>query len=1107
MMEWYGLNLEYEDFDRLLKKDDLIEEPAPLVRFVEDKKFLGQPPLSDIQLEIVKYNTQVLRPHTLVQIMGEEGIEYYNKYTVNEVICQLGKGCILPNSQVYSTKYGFKTAKELTLAPETHSVVSHTGKIQISTPFNKMGSGRGIRLTTKKGYTIDVYEKHKMMAAPNSSQENMQYWKQGIEGRKLDWCYADELSVGDIVPIKIGLPLPENLVDVDPDIAWWFGAMLGDGGYQTSGNGKQIIFTNATKAVQDKWINIVLSNDETVVRGKSGYGCDRFRVNGKGNVRKGFFSQLLTDYGLDYAAHETKHWSNKFYLFDDDAAAQLLNGLWSTDGWMTIQKRANQTSVQVGIDLTSEEVVRGVHNLLMRLGIVSKFHKQKDIRNNGKAVYRVSILDFENAQKFLRLTGPIVGKETVCMEILNYNSKQKSRLDENEWFWDRIKSIEDLGIQDYYDCLVNEDHSYVAGGFINLQSGKDHMSRISLAYIVYLMHCLRDPIDYYQKASGTYIDLINLAVNAKQAQQVFFEPFKNLFMNSPYFNEQGFEPRTQELHFFSRDVRCFSGHSESEGWEGYDVMVAVLDEVSAFKVDAELSGELRNRGSASQIYNMARASVISRFPEVGKVILLSFPRFRCVSPDSKILKSDLTWVEAKSLSVGDDLVSVTESTQHQQFKKSKITNYEIGQSDMYEVVTTKGSIKVSGNHPFLTYHRSRTNVINTMKKKWKNAEDLEIGDIMPFFEQPWEKDELWIDMYMRGGNVATAEVIEIKNLGVGDVVAIETSEHTYISNGFYSHNSDFIQQKYNEYVELKPPNVWGIKAPTWEVNPHVSREQLEADFLRNPVDAEARFNCNPPMMEDAYFKNPELVRKAFSVLDDPVNDDGTWKEWFNGKDEHPRFIHVDLGFKHDSAAMAMVHISGLKEVKTFSGIETLPVINVEFLKIWEPGPNEEVNFAEIRYIITELNRRFPIAKITFDHWQSIDMVQAMKNMGLNADFETVKKTHYDTFSTAVYDGRVQGYWNETLVEDELLRLKLINNNKVDHTSKGSKDAADAVVGAVYQAIDNVGISQELEIEIWDDNMATHELEDMAELPITPVEPKQRAKEIPSDLQEWLMEMI
>ena len=93
MSDFIGLNLEFNDFDRLLRQDDLVETPVPIQVFVQDKKYLGLPPLSPIQEEIVKHSTQILKERTLISLHGEEaGREYYKKYTDNEVICMLGKG-------------------------------------------------------------------------------------------------------------------------------------------------------------------------------------------------------------------------------------------------------------------------------------------------------------------------------------------------------------------------------------------------------------------------------------------------------------------------------------------------------------------------------------------------------------------------------------------------------------------------------------------------------------------------------------------------------------------------------------------------------------------------------------------------------------------------------------------------------------------------------------------------------------------------------------------------------------------------------------------------------------------------------------------------------
>lgn len=494
--------------------------------------------------------------------------------------------------------------------------------------------------------------------------------------------------------------------------------------------------------------------------------------------------------------------------------------------------------------------------------------------------------------------------------------------------------------------------------------GKDHVSRIALSYAAYLIHCLRDPIDYYDKAYGTYIDLVNMAVNAKQAQQVFFDPLKNLLMNSPYFAEVGFEPRVSEIFFFSKPVRMFSGHSEAEGWEGYETLLVVLDEISAFKTDTELKGDLRNKGSASQIYNMAKASVTSRFPKYGKVSLLSFPRFK------------------------NDFI----------------------ESRYYSVIN-----------------------------------DIEESGMVP--NPPQEG-----------------------NSGVN-----------------------------------RERKTWAVKAATWEVNPTKTEEDFADEFRRDPVQSAARFACKPPEMEDAYFRNPQQVRSSFIQLENPVDEDGTYKEWFNGKDGHTRFIHVDLGLKRDRAAVGMVHCSGLKEVQTLAGVEKLPVINMDIVKYWEAAQQEEIPLSEIRTFVVELCRMFDVGMVTFDMWSSADMIQSLRGMGINAEWHTVKKTDYDTLSTAIYDQRFRGYWDELLVEEELLKLKLINNTKIDHPSKGSKDVADSIAGAMFVCMDNLMIDTEIEVEImgFDDDIESEENERQI---IDKILPSSREDKIPEELEEWL-EMI
>lgn len=161
-------------------------------------------------------------------------------------------------------------------------------------------------------------------------------------------------------------------------------------------------------------------------------------------------------------------------------------------------------------------------------------------------------------------------------------------------------------------------------------SGKDEMSAMAITYIVYKLLCLKDPAAYYSKPTNDNIDILNIAVNAEQANRVFFKKFKNYITNSPWFQGKydaapGGEPSRQGAVNFNKNINVYSGHSERESWEGYNLFAVVLDEIAAFALESA-KGETGK--TAEGIYKMYRASVNSRFAAYGKYISLSFPRFK-----------------------------------------------------------------------------------------------------------------------------------------------------------------------------------------------------------------------------------------------------------------------------------------------------------------------------------------------------------------------------------------------------------------------------------------------------------------------------------------------
>jgi hypothetical protein len=151
-------------------------------------------------------------------------------------------------------------------------------------------------------------------------------------------------------------------------------------------------------------------------------------------------------------------------------------------------------------------------------------------------------------------------------------------------------------------------------------SGKDFTSTIAVAYVVYLCLCLKNPTKYFNNDS---IDIINVAINADQAQRVFFKNFMERIKSCPWF-EGKYDDKRDSVEFI-KNVNVYSGHSEREAYEGYNTLMIILDEISGFAL-TNTSGNQKAK-TGPEIYDWARGSVTSRFSRLGKVVLLSFPRF------------------------------------------------------------------------------------------------------------------------------------------------------------------------------------------------------------------------------------------------------------------------------------------------------------------------------------------------------------------------------------------------------------------------------------------------------------------------------------------------
>lgn len=174
--------------------------------------------------------------------------------------------------------------------------------------------------------------------------------------------------------------------------------------------------------------------------------------------------------------------------------------------------------------------------------------------------------------------------------------------------------------------------------------GKDWICTMVQCYLVYVLLCMEDPRAVVALAPHEAVDILNVAYSAKQANEVYFTKFLQRVLHWAWLKHK--YPITQHravlnrgLHKdaklladgsnfvkigssmiqFPHHIRAISEHSENESYEGYNILFWVMDEAAAFKSAGK-------KANAHKIYGTLRSSAVSRFPQLWRGMMISYPR-------------------------------------------------------------------------------------------------------------------------------------------------------------------------------------------------------------------------------------------------------------------------------------------------------------------------------------------------------------------------------------------------------------------------------------------------------------------------------------------------
>jgi len=134
---------------------------------------------------------------------------------------------------------------------------------------------------------------------------------------------------------------------------------------------------------------------------------------------------------------------------------------------------------------------------------------------------------------------------------------------------------------------------------------------------------------------------------------------------------------------------------------------------------------------------------------------------------------------------------------------------------------------------------------------------------------------------------------------------------------------------------------------------------------------------------------------------------------------------------------------------------------VDLVKSWKPSKDGPVNLMVVEQCVRDLCKRFRVQQVSFDSFQSAQMIQRLSMSSIRA-----KETPF----TAMHITRVYGELKNLLINDDILLprhellLGELKNLKFKFIAKGFKrmfdpkceypsdDCCDAVAGACYEAL-------------------------------------------------------
>jgi len=436
--------------------DDILEKHGDFIDAKVDRweKGEGQREQSNNSLVFMNKPSKSAIAHLLVRILlgGEPGFVNGEHAKRRAPEMEGLNPCVVADTWIL-TGDGPRQVRDLIDVPHK-SIVN--GKPYAATGFWKSGHKKVFNLKTDRGYEMRLTEDHKVLVSTG-------------HGGEQKWVETKDLKPGDLVVLGDNENYTWGAQD-EFNKGWLLGEVVGDGCYSADGKyaAKVQFWGDGAKEIAEmahSYVDDLPLNYHQPVRSKS-------PVYATAHKSWLVHSRRLTELCDEYL-DETKSFSEKVEGASSSFIRGVLGGWFDADGTVIGSIEKGRSIRLASIHLRN---LKAAQRMLAHLGIISKIYEnRRDAHQksmpDGKGGHKLYdcqtshelVITRSNMARFAKVIG---FKETAKQDRLELCLGMNTRGEYQERFTSKVESVVFDGMEDVYDCTVDEVHRFSANGMI-----------------------------------------------------------------------------------------------------------------------------------------------------------------------------------------------------------------------------------------------------------------------------------------------------------------------------------------------------------------------------------------------------------------------------------------------------------------------------------------------------------------------------------------------------------------------------------------------------------------------------------------------------------------